>query len=94
MEASAGQTLRASDEQQRPGVLGGGHGVAFGGVQHHHALLRVAAGTSTLSTPTPARPITFSRFGVGEDFGGDFRLAADDQRVVIRDGDGQFFGGE
>ena len=46
---------------------------------------RVAASTSTLSTPTPARPITFSRVAARDHLGGHLRRRADDQRVVVAD---------
>ena len=47
--------------------------------------LRVAAGTSMLSTPTPARATAFKPARVGQDLGRYLRLAADDQTVVIAD---------
>ena len=46
---------------------------------------RVAASRSTLSTPTPARPMTASRVPGGDQLGVDLDLAADDQRVVVGD---------
>ena len=45
----------------------------------------VAASTSTLSTPTPARPITFSFVRRLDHLGGGLRLAADDQRLEFAD---------
>ena len=46
---------------------------------------RVAASTSTLSTPTPARPITFSFVAALDQVGGQLRRRADDDRVVAAD---------
>ena len=46
---------------------------------------RVAASTSTLSTPTPARPITFSRSARSISAGVELRRRADDDRVVVAD---------
>ena len=46
---------------------------------------RVAASTSTLSTPTPARPITFRRSARSISVGGQLRRRADDDRVVVAD---------
>ena len=46
---------------------------------------RVAASTSTLSTPTPARPITFSFDRAVDQLGGQLRRRADDDRVVAVD---------
>ena len=46
---------------------------------------RVAASTSTLSTPTPALPITFSRVARCDHVGSDLRRRANDQRVVAAD---------
>ena len=43
---------------------------------------RVAASTSTLSRPIPARATTFRFVAAVEHLGGDLRGAADDQRVV------------
>ena len=50
---------------------------------------RVAASTSTLSTPTPARPITFSRIGALDQPGVELRRGADDDRVVVADRGGE-----
>ena len=44
---------------------------------------RVAAGTSMLSTPTPARAIARSLPGILQTFGGDLRLRADDAGVEL-----------
>ena len=49
----------------------------------------VAASTSTLSTPTPARPITFSLVGAIDEVGGELGRGADDDRVVVADPLGQ-----
>ena len=46
---------------------------------------RVAAPTSTLSIPTPARPITFSRSAPLDHVRGQLRRRADDDRVVAAD---------
>ena len=46
---------------------------------------RVAASTSTLSTPTPARPITFRLRRGLDQLGGELRRRADDDRVVGAD---------
>ena len=46
---------------------------------------RVAASTSTLSTPTPARPITFRFVGRLDQVGGQLRRRADHDRVVAAD---------
>ena len=46
---------------------------------------RVAASTSTLSTPTPARPITFRLRRRAISVGRHLRRRADDQRVVVAD---------
>ena len=46
---------------------------------------RVAASTSTLSTPTPARPITFRFDAELDQLGGQLRRRADDDRVVAAD---------
>ena len=49
----------------------------------------VAAGTSTLSTPTPARPMT-RRFGaLLDEVGGHLRRRADEDAVVVADALGQ-----
>ena len=50
---------------------------------------RVAASRSTLSTPTPARPITLERGGRVDDLARDLGRAADHQRVVRRDDFGE-----
>ena len=50
----------------------------------------VAAGMSTLSTPMPARPTTFSRVGLFEQLGGDLGRGADREPVVVADDLGQF----
>ena len=47
--------------------------------------LAVAAGISTLSTPMPARPITFSLRGLLDDLGGRLGRGADRKAVVIAD---------
>ena len=44
---------------------------------------RVAASRSTLSTPTPARPMTTRRVPGGDERGVDLDLAAHDERVVV-----------
>ena len=46
---------------------------------------RVAASTSTLSTPTPARPITLSRSRALDQVAGQLRRGADDDPVVEPD---------
>ena len=50
---------------------------------------RVAASTSTLSTPTPARPITFSRSARSIRSAVELRRRADDDRVVVADRRGE-----
>ena len=45
----------------------------------------VAAGTSTLSTPTPARPITLSRSAALDQLGRHLRGRADQDAVVLAD---------
>ena len=47
---------------------------------------RVAASRSTLSTPTPARPMTDEPRPGGDQLGVDLDLAADDERVVVAAG--------
>ena len=47
--------------------------------------LAVAAGMSTLSTPMPARPMTFSRVGLVEQLRGDLGRRADGEAVIIAD---------
>ena len=47
-------------DEQADRVLGGRDDVRLGRIRDDDPR-RVAASTSTLSTPTPARPITFSR---------------------------------
>ena len=44
-----------------------------------------AAGTSTLSTPTPARPTTVSRGAASEERRVDLRRAAHQERVRVRE---------
>jgi hypothetical protein len=51
--------LAGEREHQGDGVLGGGDRIAERGV-HHHDAGGGGGGMSTLSTPMPARPITFS----------------------------------
>ncbi len=53
----------------------------------------VAALTSMLSTPTPARPTIFRLRGLGQDVGGDLGGRADRQPVVAADDLGQLGGG-
>ena len=76
-----GGDLAGDAVEQRERVLGGGDRVAGRGVDDVMPA-RVAASRSTLSTPTPARPMTCSR-ARGDDAGVDLDLAADDQRVVV-----------
>ena len=45
----------------------------------------VAAGTSTLSTPIPARPMTLSRMAALQDIGGHLGRRPDRQAVVTAD---------
>ena len=45
----------------------------------------VAAATSTLSTPIPARPMTFRPVRAGDEVGGELRRRADEDRVVAPD---------
>ena len=47
--------------------------------------LAVAAGMSTLSTPMPARPITFSFVGLVEQLRGDLGGRADGEAVIVAD---------
>ena len=49
----------------------------------------VAAGMSTLSTPMPARPITFRLVRLLQDLGGDLGGGADRQAVEAADGLGE-----
>ena len=49
----------------------------------------VAAGMSTLSTPMPARPTTFSRGAALEQLGGDLGGRADGEAVIVADDGGE-----
>ena len=69
-------------EEQRDGQLGGGDDVGGRRVDDHDAGL-VAAGTSTLSRPTPARATTLSLRRGGDRLGVDLGGAADDHRVGV-----------
>ena len=51
--------------------------------------LAVAAGMSTLSTPMPARPITFRFLAFSSSFGGDLGRRADGEAVVVADDRGE-----
>ena len=53
----------------------------------------VAASTSTLSTPMPARPTTLRLVGARDQLGGDLRRRADQQAVVVADALGELLGG-
>ena len=53
----------------------------------------VAAATSTLSTPTPARPMTFRLLGAGDQVGGELGRRADQDAVVVADALGELLGG-
>ena len=53
----------------------------------------VAAGTSTLSTPVPARAITRSLGAAAMSVAVDVGGAADDERVGVREIDGEIVGG-
>ena len=68
IEVSACGNLPRQRQHQRDRVLGGGDGVADG-VFITITPLAVAAGTSTLSTPMPARPITFRFLALSRIFG-------------------------
>ncbi len=54
---------------------------------------RVAAGTSTLSTPVPARPDHLQAVGTGDQLGRDLGRAADDDGVVVGDAVGELLRG-
>jgi hypothetical protein len=59
--------LAGEREHHGDGVLGGGDRIAEGRV-HHDDAARGRGGISTLSTPMPARPITFRFFAVSSIF--------------------------
>ena len=71
-------------EQQRHRVLGGGDDVRLRRVGDDDARAWSRPSTSTLSTPTPARPITRRRVGLLDQLGGHLRRRADQDPVVAR----------
>ena len=57
---------------------------------HHDDAAAVAAGMSTLSTPMPARPTTFSRVAAASSLGGHLGGRADGEAVIVADDGGEF----
>ena len=71
-------------QHQRDRVLGGRQRRSTAARCRRGCRARVAASTSTLSTPVPARPITRSRRRGRDQLGVDARGRAHDERVVAR----------
>ena len=91
----AGASLRDIARQrqhQRHGMLGGGHGVAHGGVDHGHAGPGGGVQVNVVHADAGARHYLEVAPG-GDDGLGDPGFAADDQGVIIADGGDQFVRG-